>query len=430
LLPESPMMVGGIKENPRVGGLLQDFSSGFKENAQSKFNPSNFEDNTTDYGGKKGLAYRLGEGAGSLGKFMASSPGRGLLTAGLVGLTGGNPTQAMTYGLQAGLGNYNNVQEDKMNRGLLQQQGIDTSNIRGYLTNDRTKSYADNYKSLNDTRYKFASLELRDKLATVKDNTTKAKMIMDGFKSNMIDETQAVNLANEYGLSVKDLNESNQTRNADMREELLPYQKYALKTSPQVALAGLGLRQAEFAVEAPYKQAQTQKALMELGTGGIPLGEYRKMTTGITAIENQLDRFSDSFKGLPDKMESYTAGQVRNLTGTQTKAEANFNSQRTLLFNKIARELGGEKGVLSDQDIARVEKSLPSLTDSYQQKQAKMQAIYDLLNDTKNKYGMNNQQPRQFAPKAEPTGRPKSQSNKPPLTREQALKLAKQRGLI
>ena len=87
---------------------------------------------------------------------------------------------------------------------------------------------------------------------------------------------------------------------------------------------------------------------------------------------------------------------MRKATGTQTTQEANFNSQRTLLFNKIARELGGEKGVLSDQDITRIDASLPKLTDSLQQKQAKMQAVYDLLGDVKNKYGMT-QQPTPYA---------------------------------
>ena len=101
----------------------------------------------------------------------------------------------------------------------------------------------------------------------------------------------------------------------------------------------------------------------------------------LQAVSGQLKRFEDSFASMPNKLESNTLGRLRNATGLQTKEEANFNSQRTLLFNKIARDLGGEKGVLSDQDIKRIEKSLPDYTDSMVQKQAKMQAIYDLLND-------------------------------------------------
>jgi membrane-bound lytic murein transglycosylase len=101
----------------------------------------------------------------------------------------------------------------------------------------------------------------------------------------------------------------------------------------------------------------------------------------LQAVSQQLKRFEESFKNMPKKLESNTLGRLRAATGFQTENEANFNSQRQLLFNKIARDLGGEKGVLSDQDIKRIEGALPSYTDSMAQKQAKMQAIYDLLND-------------------------------------------------
>lgn len=106
-----------------------------------------------------------------------------------------------------------------------------------------------------------------------------------------------------------------------------------------------------------------------------------KNIVNLQAVNQQLQRFEESFATMPNKLESNTLGRLRNATGFQTKEEANFNSQRQLLFNKIARDLGGEKGVLSDQDIKRIEGALPSYTDSMVQKQAKMQAIYDLLND-------------------------------------------------
>ena len=98
-------------------------------------------------------------------------------------------------------------------------------------------------------------------------------------------------------------------------------------------------------------------------------------------MQTQLERFEKTFEKMPGKLESNTLGRLRNTTGFETELEANFNSQRQLLFNKIARDLGGEKGVLSDQDIKRIENSLPKYTDSLQQKKAKMKAIYDLLND-------------------------------------------------
>lgn len=107
---------------------------------------------------------------------------------------------------------------------------------------------------------------------------------------------------------------------------------------------------------------------------------------GLNAVQSQMDRFSNSFdKVRPTKAGALLAGAVAS-KGFGNEAESNFNAQKTLLFNKIARELGGEKGVLSDQDIKRIEASLPSLSDSLPQKKAKMQAIYDLLEDRKSQY--------------------------------------------
>ncbi len=125
---------------------------------------------------------------------------------------------------------------------------------------------------------------------------------------------------------------------------------------------------------------------------GIEIQENRasgnkKNLSNLEAVSNQLARFEETFKTMPGKIESNTLGRLRNATGFQTPNEANFNSQRTLLFNKIARDLGGEKGVLSDQDIKRIEASLPNYTDSLEQKNAKMQAIYDLLEDRLNVEG-------------------------------------------
>ena len=105
----------------------------------------------------------------------------------------------------------------------------------------------------------------------------------------------------------------------------------------------------------------------------------------INTVKSQLDRFEKSFGVMPSKSNMYTAGMLREKTGMRTPGEQNFEAQRTLLFNKIARDLGGEKGVLSDGDIARIQASLPSLYDSKAQKEAKMKAIYALLNDNVNK---------------------------------------------
>lgn len=155
-----PAISAGVSaQRPKLLMGLQDMINGARENANTPFDISNWEQTQTSDNRPKGLAYRLGEGLGTAGRVANSPLGRGVGTGLLVAMGGGDPTQAMTYGLQAGVGNYENVQQDKMNRNLLQQQGIDTSGMRGYLNNDMAKSYTDNYYKLNNASYRNKKLD-------------------------------------------------------------------------------------------------------------------------------------------------------------------------------------------------------------------------------------------------------------------------------
>ena len=391
------MIASGAGVNPRTGGLLPDLISGFQENAQTPFNMQNL-DPVKD----KGFATQVGEGLGTAGRFLASPTGRGLLMAGLVGATGGGPINALNIGLQAGVGNQMNRTQNQFYRQQLQNEGVDTSNIQGYVTPEM-------YKNQSLGAYRTGSLAIREQLGLLGDNTKRAGLISTALNNGTITPQEARERMQEYGITLDDMKRSNQSRNADINAYLAPARKSYYEQMPALAGGRLGLQQAQFEMEAPLKQLQLQKGLMELQSGGIPVAEMTKMRKGVGAVESQIDRFTGTFKGLPEKAESYTGGQIRRLTGTQTTNEANFNSQRTLLFNKIARELGGEKGVLSDQDIQRIDASLPNLTDSYAQKQAKMQAVYDLLGDVKNRYGMTGgQQLQPFTPNANLTPIPRT----------------------
>ena len=167
--------------------------------------------------------------------------------------------------------------------------------------------------------------------------------------------------------------------NADYRNALLESNLKNQETDAQLALAKLQQEKVNNATKNAIEQQKLNLERLKIEN------EKNKGQAGalgnLQAVNQQLQRFEESFATMPNKLESNTLGRLRNATGFQTKEEANFNSQRQLLFNKIARDLGGEKGVLSDQDIKRIEGALPSYTDSMVQKQAKMQAIYDLLND-------------------------------------------------
>jgi hypothetical protein len=103
-------------------GLLTDFSAGMNENYRENFAPENFANSESALGNKKGLAYRLGEGAGSLAKILAGVGGDAF-TAGYNGLQAAQQRQSMRIG-------------DKLYRNSLEQQGLDTSGIRGFVNDD------------------------------------------------------------------------------------------------------------------------------------------------------------------------------------------------------------------------------------------------------------------------------------------------------
>lgn len=308
-------------------GLFNDLVSGAKENYTTGFAANNLQDDIGTEGQNKGLAYRIGEGAGTLGRGLkraggalgrfADTPlGRAAIMAGVVGATGGSGLQALAYGGTAGLGNQVNRMNDKLYRQDLEAQGIDTSNIKGYITKDT-------YQNLINSRI-------------AQENAAYRRMYYDNQNVN--------------------------------QQEMMELRKREAERQAR-----------QDAFDNSIKQQQVAQ-----GWAKIKADDEKKGTNNVAnlqAVSQQLKRFEDSFKGMPNKLESNTLGRFRNFTGLQTETEANFNSQRQLLFNKIARDLGGEKGVLSDQDIKRIEGALPSYTDSYAQKQAKMQAIYDLLND-------------------------------------------------
>lgn len=303
-------------------GLFSDIASGYNENRNNAISMNNFGNNTLSDGRRKGFAYRLGEGLGSLARIGDSPLGRSLLIGGLVGATGGSGLDALAYGAQTGMLNQSNRLRDQAYRNSLEDQGLDTSNLRGYMT-DST------YKNILDAK-------------TLQDNAAWRKMYFDAQQQQ--NEISRI-LAQE---------KFNYQKQQDAREN-------ALKSR------GLDIQEERYG----NQEKKNQKISNDIAS--------------VNAIEQQLNQFSSMFKDMPGKFESNTIGNLRSWTGFQSPQQAEFESRKNLLFNKIARDLGGEKGVLSDQDIARVKEAMPLYTDSLEQKQAKMNAIYDLLAIAKNK---------------------------------------------
>jgi hypothetical protein len=269
----------------------------------------------------KGLATKIGEGLGTLARFYDKPIGRMAVATGLSMLT--DEVNPLQEGIRAYVGRQTNMTRDKAYRQNLQQMGYtpeEINSIPGIVSDD------------------------------IYSNLIRAKQLQDNAEyRNMLLENQQANTAAQLEFQrMKDVYDRAQ------KEREFNYRASQDAFDNKIALANL--------------EAKKQ-------------GKENKNVGNLNAVNTQLNRFQETFKNMPGKFESNTLGRVRAATGFQTEQEANFNSQRQLLFNKIARDLGGEKGVLSDQDIKRIEGALPSYTDSLEQKNAKMSAIYDLLND-------------------------------------------------
>ena len=327
----------GVSNAPRQGGLINDFISGFRENATQGFNVNNLAPVQG-----KGLATRLGEGLGTLARFYDRPIGRMAVATGLSMLT--DEANPLGEGVKAYVGRQTNMTKDKAYRQSLINMGVDEAQVNaipGIVSDDIFANYA------------------------------RAKQLQDNaeYRNMLLENQQTQNeLMNKYRQDQLNYQKMRDVQDRAMKEREFNYRASQDAFNNKIALANLEAK----------KQGKTNNAIGNLN-----------------AVSTQLKRFEDSFADMPGKIESNTLGRVRAATGFQTKQEANFNSQRQLLFNKIARDLGGEKGVLSDQDIKRIEGALPSYTDSLEQKNAKMEAIYDLLNDRLAVEGGSLQQPQQ-----------------------------------
>lgn len=347
-------------------GWFNDFADGYKDNYNNGFKVSNWNDSEQ----AKNIAQRLGEGFGSTIRFIDSPAGRALITGGIGLVMGANPAEALAYGTNAG-NIHNKLQiNNQAYRNLLAQQGLDTSKLgNGWVDKDLAQTY-----SLNN--YRQGTLQARRDIAQASDNTKRAGLIQRMHASGEISDGEAQRLIAQYGLTVNDFKASNQSRNADINAYLAPHKANAYDTGAMVNMGNFGLKQELLPYQIDNLQASTQQKRESALSGKL---ELQSMT-------DQIKLFEDNFVNVPQGKTSAILSNLKANAGFGGDDETYFNSQKAQLYNKIARTLGNEKGVLSDQDMKRIEQSIPNLSDSLAQKRAKMKAINDLINIRVNEY--------------------------------------------
>jgi len=151
-----------VSSNPRVGGLLNDLSSGYNENYNNRFRFGNWGNNDLDFDRKKGFGYRLGEGLGTIGRFIDSPLGRGVLAYGLNSALGYN--NSLQEGLQAAVGRQNAQTADRVYRQQLRQMGYtddDLAEITGNITPQIYKGLTDSFR-LGNQRITYGQLAMFD----------------------------------------------------------------------------------------------------------------------------------------------------------------------------------------------------------------------------------------------------------------------------
>ena len=371
-----------VYNNPRTGGVLRDIAEGYKEN---RFNPISIENLMPNK--NKNWANRLGEGIGSLTRFGVSPLARGLATAGAVGLSGGDLSDVLAFGINAAATNQKLKTQDKIYRDDLvqsQQSALKNNPDFNKLSDAEKAQVLENVQSDNDN---YANLSVDEQNALLEQAQNKYLTNRQNEQLQNI----ADNVNNRRGYITQDvyknLIDTQQLRdNADWRKMYFDTQQRNLEQQRDWQRQQYQMQQDEKRADRAFQYAELGERRRQNDMGNA-LG-WAKLSSDIQNskndesygdIEQQLNNFKESFSKVNNPYRYRIAGGASEFLNTLTPDEANFNSQRTLLFNQIARKLGGEKGVLSDQDIKRIDAALPKLSDTKEQKEAKMKAVYALL---------------------------------------------------
>jgi hypothetical protein len=255
-----------ISQNPRVGGLFNDIMSGAKENYATGFAAPNLYENETPDGRKKGFAYRLGEGLGTAGRFLESPLGRGLLTAGIVGATGGNGLQALAYGGQTGLMNQNLRNADNLYR----QQLKDNYGFTDEQLAQR-KGYIDpnTFNNLTKSQNSAMSIAIRQQTAQSMNRLRELQIEKQRIINSTLPEIQKAKLIQENA-------------KAQYAEEMQLARIQAYQNTAALGWGNLGLRMDKFNYDKAKdaQEAANEQAIIDsLGGGSTPPAMPKSGTT-------------------------------------------------------------------------------------------------------------------------------------------------------
>lgn len=356
-----------LSAQPRQGGFLNDLAKGYRENYNNGFSPENLMPQN------KNFATRTGELLGSVGRFTDSPLGRGLIAAGLNSAMGYE--DSLKEGLSAYVGRQNARTADNLYRNQLQQLGYnneDIDSIKGNVTSDIYKNLASNaykLKNLDQNTYlkmkKFYDDQFKNGQFTPEEYKANIDALNNQYVNSQIQTMQAGNVG-----------VSNQTRNTNMNEQLLPAKQYALAVSPQVALGNLGVAQGNLALRqqlAPYDIAYKQAQLQNMQNKAS--GDK----SAIKAINENAATLADIDAGLQSIEENpgaYSWAKGKMGADLANRLDPKGVATRTQIDNITAvyrKWLTGAQ--MSDAERKAYERFLPAPTDNAQIVKAKLNGM-------------------------------------------------------
>lgn len=201
------------------------FFAGYRDNYDNGFAPSNLQK------GNKTWGYRLGEGLGTVGRFIDSPLGRGILAAGLNSALGYD--NSALEGLTAASGRQNAVTADKLYRNELKKYGYtddELASVRGTID-------ADMFKNLSNNAYRSQKLtqdQAMKQLNAIRQLHSAGQIDNNTASMAIAKILQNTDMGDMGGFNFQD---SNQTRNTtsqiDYRNQKLEQDKIKLQQNQQ-----------------------------------------------------------------------------------------------------------------------------------------------------------------------------------------------------
>lgn len=380
-----------VSQTPPRGGFLRDLDAGMRENYNNEFSIDNLGNNLTPDGRKKGFAYRLGEGLGTLTRGMAGTTGDAWIS-GAVSPEAGLRRQAVrtNNGLYRNelLNNYvQSVQNDPRYNTLTSSED---AQIQEIIKNSSEYKNAKTNEEKNSIALQMYQTMTADKILS------KQNEAIDIYKNNLANTKGFItDNAYEQLMKAQQLRDNAAYRKmyydaqqANLRENM-QFRKDQAKAEQEYKNLMLNFQKQKEASDRAYQNAQ-----LGLGYARLNNENYNKALDRAAKNQTkqeakikagqQIRSLAQLYSGLPQNF-AIKGGQKTTALINKGLYKLGVGSQQVTAYDSVADALttslsraNGEVGNLSDSDIIRWRKALPSITDTPEQAQAKFDALHKI----------------------------------------------------